>query len=57
MIPNQNIQHQPLHNFKSQKTQVTIFFLNPFQIKPLLQNYHKYLLTLNSHPNQHLIYK
>ncbi|WP_145466269.1 RNA chaperone Hfq, partial [Staphylococcus epidermidis] len=36
---------------------VTIFFLNPFQIKPLLQNYHKYLVTLNSHAKQHLIYK
>ncbi|WP_145365183.1 RNA chaperone Hfq, partial [Staphylococcus epidermidis] len=44
-------------NFKSQKTQLTIFFLNHFQMKGVLQNYHKYLVTLNSQPNQHLIYK
>lgn len=37
MIANHNIQDQALENFKSQQTEVTVFFLNGFQMKVLLK--------------------
>ena len=57
MIANENIQDQALENFKSEKTEVTIFFLNGFQMKCVVENYDKYVVSLNSHGKQHLIYK
>ncbi|WP_229040765.1 RNA chaperone Hfq, partial [Staphylococcus epidermidis] len=38
MIANENIQDQALENFKSEKTEVTIFFLNGFQMKGVVEN-------------------
>ena len=57
MIANENIQDQALENFKSEKTEVTIFFLNGFQMKGVVENYDKYVASLNSQGKQHLIYK
>ncbi|KAB2282607.1 RNA chaperone Hfq [Staphylococcus epidermidis] len=57
MIANENIQDQALENFKSEKTEVTIFFLNGFQMKGVIENYDKYVVNLNSQGKQHLIYK
>ena len=57
MIANENIQDQALENFKSEKTEVTIFFLNGFQMKGVVENYDKYVVSLNSQGKQHLIYK
>ena len=57
MIANENIQDQALENFKSEKTEVTIFFLNGFQMKGVVENYDKYVVCLNSQGKQHLIYK
>ena len=48
MIANENIQDQALENFKSEKTEVTIFFLNGFQMKGVVENYDKYVVSLNS---------
>ena len=57
MIANENIQDQALENFKSEKTEVTIFFLNGFQMKGVVENYDKYVVSLSSQGKQHLIYK
>lgn len=57
MIANQNIQDQALENFKADKTEVTVFFLNGFQMKGVVENYDKYVVSLNSQGKQHLIYK
>lgn len=57
MIANENIQDQALENFKSEKTEVTIFFLNGFQMKGVVENYDKYVVSLNSQGKQNLIYK
>lgn len=57
MIANENIQDQALENFKSEKTEVTIFFLNGFQMKGVVENYDKYVVSLISQGKQHLIYK
>ena len=57
MIANENIQDQALENFKSEKTEVTIFFLNGFQMKGVVENYDKYVVSLVSQGKQHLIYK
>ena len=57
MIANENIQDQALENFKSEKTEVTIFFLNGFQMKGVVENYDKYVVSLTSQGKQHLIYK
>ena len=57
MIANENIQDQALENFKSQQTEVTVFFLNGFQMKGVVENYDKYVVSLNSQGKQHLIYK
>ena len=47
MIANENIQDQALENFKSQQTEVTVFFLNGFQMKGVVENYDKYVVSLN----------
>ena len=57
MIANENIQDQALENFKSEKTEVTIFFLNGFQMKGIIEDFDKYVVSLNSQGEQHLIYK
>ena len=56
MIANENIQDQALENFKSEKTEVTIFFLNGFQMKGVVENYDKYVVSLNSQGKQYLTY-
>ena len=38
MIANHNIQDQALENFKSQQTEVTVFFLNGFQMKGVIED-------------------
>ena len=57
MIANENIQDQALENFKSEKTEVTIFFLNGFQMKGVIEDFDKYMISLVSQGKQHLIYK
>ena len=57
MIANHNIQDQALENFKSQQTEVTVFFLNGFQMKGVIEDFDKYVVSLNSQGKQHLIYK
>ena len=56
MIANENIQDQALENFKSEKLK-SQFFLNGFQMKGVVENYDKYVVSLNSQGKQHLIYK
>ena len=57
MIANHNIQDQALENFKADKTEVTVFFLNGFQMKGVIEDFDKYVVSLNSQGKQHLIYK
>ncbi|HHA6431242.1 TPA: RNA chaperone Hfq [Staphylococcus aureus] len=57
MIANENIQDKALENFKGNQTEVTVFFLNGFQMKGVIEEYDKYVVSLNSQGKQHLIYK
>ncbi|EOB0689137.1 TPA: RNA chaperone Hfq [Staphylococcus aureus] len=57
MIANENIQDKALENFKANQTEVTAFFLNGFQMKGVIEEYDKYVVSLNSQGKQHLIYK
>ncbi|HDS2024192.1 TPA: RNA chaperone Hfq [Staphylococcus aureus] len=57
MIANENIQDEALENFKANQTEVTVFFLNGFQMKGVIEEYDKYVVSLNSQGKQHLIYK
>ncbi|EFB49402.1 RNA chaperone Hfq [Staphylococcus aureus] len=57
MIANENIQDKALENFKVNQTEVTVFFLNGFQMKGVIEEYDKYVVSLNSQGKQHLIYK
>ena len=57
MIANENIQDQALENFKAQQTEVTVFFLNGFQMKGIIEDFDKYMISLVSQGKQHLIYK
>ena len=57
MIANDNIQDKALENFKVNQTEVTVFFLNGFQMKGIIEDYDKYVVSLNSQGKQHLIYK
>lgn len=57
MIANENIQDKALENFKENQTEVTVFFLNGFQMKGVIEEYDKYVVSLNSQGKQHLIYK
>ncbi|HDE9344613.1 TPA: RNA chaperone Hfq [Staphylococcus aureus] len=57
MIANENIQDKALENFKANQTEVTVFFLNGFQMKGVIGEYDKYVVSLNSQGKQHLIYK
>ena len=56
MIANENIKDQ-LENFKAEKTEVTVFFLNGFQIERCIEDFDKYVVSLVSQGKQHLIYK
>ncbi len=38
MIANENIQDKALENFKANQTEVTVFFLNGFQMKGVIEN-------------------
>ncbi|HCY0929458.1 RNA chaperone Hfq [Staphylococcus aureus] len=57
MIANENIQDKALENFKANQNEVTVFFLNGFQMKGVIEEYDKYVVSLNSQGKQHLIYK
>jgi len=57
MIANENIQDQALENFKSEKTEVTVFFLNGFQMKGTIEDFDSQVIRLVSQGKQHLIYK
>ncbi|WP_303261934.1 RNA chaperone Hfq [Staphylococcus aureus] len=57
MIANENIQDKALENFKANQTEVTVFFLNGFQMEGVIEEYDKYVVSLNSQGKQHLIYK
>lgn len=57
MIANHNIQDQALENFKSEKTEVTVFFLNGFQMKGTIEDFDSQVIRLVSQGKQHLIYK
>ncbi|HGO3458623.1 TPA: RNA chaperone Hfq [Staphylococcus aureus] len=57
MIANENIQDKALENFKANQAEVTVFFLNGFQMKGVIEEYDKYVVSLNSQGKQHLIYK
>lgn len=57
MIANENIQDKALENFKANQTEVTVFFLNGFQMNGVIEEYDKYVVSLNSQGKQHLIYK
>ena len=57
MIANENIQDQALENFKSEKTEVTVFFLNGFQMKGTIEDFDDQVIRLVSQGKQHLIYK
>ena len=57
MIANENIQDQALENFKAEQTEITVFFLNGFQMKGVIENFDKYMISLVSQGKQHLIYK
>lgn len=57
MIANENIQDKALENFKANQTEVTVLFLNGFQMKGVIEEYDKYVVSLNSQGKQHLIYK
>ncbi|HEB2281350.1 TPA: RNA chaperone Hfq [Staphylococcus aureus] len=57
MIANENIQDKVLENFKANQTEVTVFFLNGFQMKGVIEEFDKYVVSLNSQGKQHLIYK
>ncbi len=46
-----------LENFKANQTEVTVFFLNGFQIEGVIEEYDKYVVSFNSQGKQHLIYK
>lgn len=48
MIANENIQDKALENFKANQTEVTVFFLNGFQMKGVIEEYDKYVVSLNS---------
>ena len=57
MIANENIQDQALENFKAEQTEITVFFLNGFQMKGVIEDFDKYMISLVSQGKQHLIYK
>ena len=57
MIANHNIQDQTLENFKVNQTEVTVFFLNGFQMKGVIEDFDKYVVNIVSQGKQHLIYK
>ena len=57
MIANQNIQDQALENFKAEQAEITVFFLNGFQMKGVIEDFDKYMISLVSQGKQHLIYK
>ena len=42
---------------KANQTEVTVFFLNGFQMKGVIEEYDKYVVSPNSQGKQHLIYK
>ena len=56
MIANENIQDKALENFKANQTEVTVFFLNGFQMKGVIEEYDKYVV-FKFQGKQHLIYK
>lgn len=43
MIANENIQDKALENFKANQTEVTVFFLNGFQMKGVIEEFDKYV--------------
>ena len=45
MIANQNIQDQALENFKAEQTEITVFFLNGFQMKGVIEDFDKYMIS------------
>ena len=45
MIANHNIQDQAQRTF-SQQTEVTVFFLNGFQMKGVIEDFDKYVVSL-----------
>ena len=44
MIANENIQDKALENFKANQTEVTVFFLNGFQMKGVIEEFDKYVV-------------
>ena len=46
-----------LENFKAEQTEITVFFLNGFQMKGVIEDFDKYMISLVSQGKQHLIYK
>lgn len=46
MIANENIQDKALENFKANQTEVTVFFLNGFQMKGVIEEFDKYVMKL-----------
>ncbi|GAB5759829.1 hypothetical protein JMUB7514_27870 [Staphylococcus aureus] len=47
------IQDKTLENFKANQTAVTVFFLNGFQMKGVIEEYDKYVVSFNSQGKQH----
>lgn len=45
MIANENIQDKALENFKANQTEVTVFFLNGFQMKGVIEEFDKYVVS------------
>ena len=57
MIAKNNIQDEILEKFKLDKTELTVFLLNGFQMKGTIEDFDKYVVNLFSQGKNHIIYK
>ena len=57
MLKNQGLQDQILGEAKRERTQVTMFLVNGFQLRGTVDGYDSFIVVLNSDGKQQMIYK
>lgn len=57
MTATNRIQDQFLGQFKADKTEIVVFFVNGFQMKGIIEDYDEETVSLYSQNKHHLIYK
>ena len=52
-----NLQDVFLNTLRKEKTDVTVFLMNGFQIKGVIRGYDSFVILIESHGRQQVIYK